>query len=145
MFIFAAAAYLFFTTLPEGDCSNPEPFTDLRHCSFAGFNSPNVDLRGTKLDRVDLTNAKITDCDLTGASLKGANLSWANLGGCRVVEANLDDAELFHTTFDGGILNYSSFKKANMFGANLNKIKASLTDSHLSELIINSRQGFVIN
>lgn len=69
--IIIAAIHLYFLSmLPQGDCTAPQPHTDLRHCSFAGLDAPNIDLRGSKLDYVDFTNAKFSIANLMALALK---------------------------------------------------------------------------
>lgn len=111
-------------TLPRGNCAAPGPRTDLRHCSFRGYEADAIDLHGALLDGVDLTNARLRGCDLSGARLVKADLKWADLGECTLTGADLSDADLFHATFDDGVLDGADFSGANMFGANLNGVRA---------------------
>lgn len=66
--------------LPKGNCADPKPFTDLRHCRFEGVDLRNKDLRGADLRGISLYKTQ----------LQGANLTNALFGGSAIVHASLE-------------------------------------------------------
>ncbi|MFI0378170.1 MAG: pentapeptide repeat-containing protein, partial [Candidatus Thiodiazotropha sp.] len=83
--------------LSKGDCLQPEPFHDYRHCDFNGRDLSTVNLEGSLLSGVNFQNARMPDCNLMGAKLNDADLKWAMLSGCRASSADFTGADLFHT------------------------------------------------
>ncbi|BCK87234.1 hypothetical protein MIZ01_1006 [Sideroxyarcus emersonii] len=69
--------------LPKGNCADPKPYTDLRHCRFEGKDLSNKDLRGTDLRVASLY---LTD-------LQGANLTKALFDRNKLLLAELDGAQ----------------------------------------------------
>ncbi len=69
----------FAAPLPKGNCANPKPYTDLRHCNFEGKNLSNKDLRGTDLRDINFHNARLQGTDLTAALISGDGIIGAAL------------------------------------------------------------------
>ena len=46
--------------LPKGDCNDPKPLTDLRHCVFWNKSFSEIDLHSTLLDGVSLRGTNLT-------------------------------------------------------------------------------------
>lgn len=66
--------------LPKGNCADPKPYTDLRHCVYE-----KADLRGKNLQGADLRGVS-----LYMTQLQGANLTNALVGGDAIVHAQLE-------------------------------------------------------
>lgn len=65
--------------LPKGDCANPKPYTDLRHCKLRGADLKNKNLEGTDLRGVELYKAQLQGANLTNALFHGRMITYANL------------------------------------------------------------------
>lgn len=68
--------------MPKGNCADPKPYTDLRHCRFEGADLRNKDLRGADLRVISLYETL----------LQGANLESALFDRNRLLMARLDGA-----------------------------------------------------
>lgn len=67
--------------LPKGTCTDPKPYTDLRHCSFREADLRNKDLRGTDLRGTEPYRAELQGANLTGALVDGREITHAYLEG----------------------------------------------------------------
>ena len=101
--------------LPKGDCDNPKPYTNLRHCDFSGRAMAGINLEGADLKKVTLAQT-----NLENANLEGAILHRAKLEGAILKNANLKRADLWLA-----ILHKADLQKANLQEARLQKAKAN--------------------
>jgi hypothetical protein len=67
--------------LPKGDCTNPTPHTDLRHCELRGADLKNRNLEGVDLRGVELYQTKLQGANLTNALFHGRMITYAELDG----------------------------------------------------------------
>lgn len=69
--------------LPKGNCADPKPYTDLRHCHFAGKDLRNKDLSGTDLRMEYLNETQLQGANLTKSIFKRLDLMKAELDGAQ--------------------------------------------------------------
>lgn len=69
--------------LPKGNCADPKPYTDLRHCDLAGKDLSNKDLRGADLRVASLYLTEFQGANLTGAMFDRNKLLLAELDGAQ--------------------------------------------------------------
>ncbi|OIR13935.1 pentapeptide repeat protein [mine drainage metagenome] len=67
--------------LSKGNCENPKPYTDLRHCRFEKSDLRNKDLQGVDLRNVGLNGTQFQGANLTNALFDGVYITHANLDG----------------------------------------------------------------
>lgn len=69
------------TTLPKGNCADPKPYTDLRHCKFKKANLSNKNLEGVDMRGVELYKTQLQGANLTKALFSGRSITHASLDG----------------------------------------------------------------
>lgn len=74
-------------TLPKGNCADPKPYTDLRHCRFEGADMRNKNLSGTDLRGLSFNKTKLEGATLTNALFDGDAVVHASLDGVIGVSA----------------------------------------------------------
>jgi hypothetical protein len=103
--------------LPKGNCEDPKPYTDLRHCHFAGKDLRNKDLSGTDL-RVEY---------LHGTQLQGSNLTKALFKRRDLMRAELDGAKGLPPEFLSAYANFKVFDNKNYLVTSKGKSNPSIT------------------
>lgn len=68
-------------TLPKGQCADPKPYTDLKHCRYKKADLKNKDLRGTDLRGILFYQTQLQGANLTNALIDGRYISYAFLDG----------------------------------------------------------------
>jgi len=69
--------------LPEGNCADPQPYTDLNHCRFRGADLRNKNLVGTDLRHAQFNKTQLQGADLTNALIGGRGITYAFLDGVK--------------------------------------------------------------
>ncbi len=77
--------------LPKGNCADPKPYTDLRHCDLAGKDLSNKDLRGVDLRVASLYLTEFQGANLTGAMFDRNKLLLAELDGAKGLPKDIVD------------------------------------------------------
>lgn len=129
--------------LPKGECLQPKPETDLRHCNFSEKNLANIDLHGVDLSHVDLSNSKMADCNLSGAILIESQFKWTDLTGCNLSNVNLKNADLFHAHMDATNLTNANLSGASFSGTDLNEAigdNANFSNAFMHDLLMEESQ-----
>lgn len=70
-------------TLPKGNCVDPKPYTDLRHCRFEAADLRNRNLEGVDMRNVEFFNTQLQGANLTNALVNGRLIAYANLDGVK--------------------------------------------------------------
>lgn len=78
---FAITSLASAATLPEGDCADPKPYTDLTDCRFKGADLKNKDLQGTDLRGIIFYKTQLQGANLTNALVDGRYITYAFLDG----------------------------------------------------------------
>jgi Pentapeptide repeats (8 copies) len=69
------------TALPKGNCVNPQPYTNLRHCRFEGADLRNKNLEGSDLRGMLLYKTQLQGANLTKALFDGGAITQAYVDG----------------------------------------------------------------
>ena len=96
---------------------------NLRLAHLEGANLLEADLEGANLRGAHLKGANLFGVDLKGASLWRADLKGANLW-----RADLGGADLRAVRLDSALLEYASFRRANLFKAQMTGVYRDSTD-----------------
>lgn len=121
--------------LPKGDCNDPQPNTDLRHCSFYRKNLSGKNLSGCNLEDKTLRNVYFIEANLTGAKLNRSRLKQCNFIGAKGIpewiKKGLDEAGVYKQDILVKAIR-NGFKE--LQGANLSKIVLSSIDLQQADL-----------
>ena len=122
------------TPLPEINLDN----RDLAGLDLRGMNAPSASCRGTHLRKANLEGAVMPRSDFTGANLGEANAGGVDFRNSDFSQAQMTAINMPNATLDGirgkgiqacnAILDYSSFRGADLPAINLNETSMLSTD-----------------
>jgi hypothetical protein len=91
--------------LPKGDCADPKPNTDLRHCRLEGVDLKDKDLSGSDLRVMSLYKTQMQGANLTNALFDRNKLLLAKLDGAQGLPKEiLDTLSIYNVINDKNFL-----------------------------------------